>query len=774
MNKNLPVLINDKGNYIFPGFSDEINVGVERSKKTISISKEKFKSEILLVISLSEKTKTANMIDQIHHIGVLCELEIKKKMPNSFIVKLSAKQKIKLTNLKMKDDVCFADYQIIKDEALTKTKRQDLLEKVVQLLEKVGQKVPDKAKAQFATDENVSEFFYMILQNYFENVDNFKQKALETNDLWERYKLINKYVKFEPLKNVDFSKVVDQTINRRVNKRFSKQQREFLLREKLKAIREELGETDPKEKEISNYLNRINEEPFPQHIKDKLNEEIIRYQKLPSFSGESGMIKSYIDTVINLPWYQATKDTNNLKTARKVLDANHFGLKKVKERIIEHLATNFFTKKQAGQIICFVGPPGVGKTTLGVSIAQAMKKKYVRIALGGIKDEAEIRGHRRTYLGSMPGKIIQALKKAKTFNPVMLIDEIDKLGSDHRGDPASAMLEVLDPGQNKHFVDHYVEEHYDLSKVMFIATANFEWNIPLALYDRMEIVRLSSYTEFEKIQIAEKYLAPQILKQLGLTKKQIVFETISLKEIIKFYTRESGVRELQRLIMKICRKVIVKILTKSNFQIILSEKNISTFLGQRIFEYTEKSKKSDVGTVTGLAYTQFGGDILPIETTFFNGKGRLILTGKLGKVMKESAEIAYDYIKSNAKSFGIDFNIFTSNDVHIHVPEGATPKDGPSAGITITSALISLFKKQKVSNHLAMTGEITLRGKVLPIGGLREKTISATRSGIKKIFIPKGNKKDLKNLPKEVIAALKIIPVNDYQQIFDDLFTNNE
>ena len=456
--------------------------------------------------------------------------------------------------------------------------------------------------------------------------------------------------------------------------------------------------------------------------------------------------------------------------AKRILNADHFGLKEPKERIIEHLAASLFSKRKAGQIICLVGPPGTGKTSLGKSIAKAMNRNYVRISLGGVKDEAEIRGHRRTYVGSLPGKIIQALKKAKTLNPVLVIDEIDKLSSDFRGDPASAMLEVLDPEQNKSFVDHYIEEPFDLSKVMFIATANYEWSIPTPLYDRMQIIHLSSYTEVEKIKIAQKHLLPEVLKELNLKEEQVTFSESVFKEIVKFYTRESGVRELKRLIAKICRKIIVKILNDKNFTIVLTDKNVAKFLGKRVFEFTERSKKSEVGLVTGLAYTEFGGDILPIETTMFKGEGKLILTGKLGSVMQESANISYNYIKSNATQFEIDFDKFIQNDFHIHVPEGAIPKDGPSAGVTITTALISLLKESEVSNDIAMTGEITLRGKVLPIGGLKEKAISATRSGVKTIFIPKGNNKDAEELPSEVKKSLKIVGVREYKDIYKAVF----
>ena len=762
---SLPLFIT-KSIYIFPGFVSEIAVA-QKQFGAVEVSKENFDSQILVV---SERSVFKDERVAFFDVGVLCTIKVVRKLKNTILVSFKSQQRIKVVSSFEKGGVLHAKYDQLVDQKLTSEEKTKLVDLIVKILKQTKPKLIEIKPEHVLQGNVVSDFFSLILQKYPDNENNWKQRALEMDNLFKRYKFISSYIKFEPLKTLNLSKLIDQSINNRVKTRLSRQQREFFLREKLRAIREELGETDPRVKEINQYFRKLEVQPFPEHVKKRLSEELERYQSLPPASGEAGLIKGYIDWLIDIPWYQKTEDMTDLKNSKKILDKNHFGLKEAKERIIEHLAANLFSKKATGQTICLVGPPGTGKTSLGFSIAKAMGKKYVRISLGGVKDEAEIRGHRRTYLGSMPGKLIQALKRVGTVNPVVVIDEIDKLSSDFRGDPASAMLEVLDPGQNQSFVDHYIEEVYDLSKVMFIATANYEWAIPAPLHDRMEIINLSSYTEIEKMKIAKEHLFPLVIKELGLKRTQVTFQENAFKEIIKFYTREAGVRELKRLINKICQKIIVKILSKENLTFQIDAKNVSSFLGKRIFEFTKKNKKSEVGLVTGLAYTEFGGEILPIETTMFKGKGDLILTGKLGEVMKESANIAYDYIKSNVSLFGIDFKHFVSNDFHIHVPGGAIPKDGPSAGITITTALISLLKKSQVSNNLAMTGEITLRGNILQIGGLKEKLIAAVRSGIKTVFIPKSNKKDLGEIPSEIRKVLKVHLVKSYEDVYQFLF----
>lgn len=558
---------------------------------------------------------------------------------------------------------------------------------------------------------------------------------------------------------------VEKKINDTVKQRIDQGQKDYYLREKLNAIKEELGDVVEQDKDAEQIRKRLDENPYPENIKKKVKEELSRYEILPMASGETGVIKTYIDWLMDLPWWQETQDNQDLNQAQSILDADHYGLEKVKERILEYLAVKQMTNSLKAPILCLVGPPGVGKTSLARSVARALDRKFVKISLGGVRDEAEIRGHRRTYLGAMPGRIIQGMKKAGVVNPVFLIDEIDKMASDYKGDPSSAMLEVLDPEQNSYFSDHYIEEPYDLSKVLFIATANYLENIPPALRDRLEIIQLSSYTDVEKIHIAKEHLLPKQLKENGLHASQLKISDDLLLYLIRYYTREAGVRQLERTIATICRKTVLAILKDNKKSIRLSKKLVHEWLGNEKVDYGHKEKKDQVGTVTGLAYTSFGGDILQIEANRFEGKGRLILTGQLGDVMKESANIALDYIKAHAKEYKIDPKLFETNDVHIHVPEGAVPKDGPSAGVTMTTALVSCFSEIPVKANLAMTGEVTLRGNVLPIGGLKEKSLAAYRSGITTILIPKENVRDLDEIPQEVKDAVEFIPVSTVKQV---------
>ena len=478
---------------------------------------------------------------------------------------------------------------------------------------------------------------------------------------------------------------------------------------------------------------------------------------MPAASAESNVVRTYIDWMLKVPWYQETKDVEDIQKVEDVLNADHYGLEKVKERIIEHLAVKQMTQNLKAPIICLAGPPGVGKTSLAKSIARALERKFVKASLGGVKDEAEVRGHRRTYLGSMPGRIIQSMKKAGVINPVFLLDEIDKMSSDYKGDPTSAMLEVLDPEQNNQFSDNYLEEPYDLSKVLFIATANDLGNIPGPLRDRLEIIELSSYTEQEKLMIAKNHLIKKQLGMHGLTSEQLTFEDDAIMKIIRHYTREAGVRDLERLIAKVCRKVVLIILKDKQSKITVVAKELENYLGKAPFEHTKKLDHDQIGVVTGMAYTQFGGDILPIEVNHFDGSGKFVITGQLGDVMKESASIALDYMKANKIKYGLEDVKFDKEDIHIHVPEGAVKKDGPSAGVTLTTAIYSALKNKPVRSDVAMTGEITLRGNVLAIGGLKEKSISAHRSGIKKIIIPKDNAKDIEDIPESVREELEIV-----------------
>ena len=561
--------------------------------------------------------------------------------------------------------------------------------------------------------------------------------------------------------------MIEQEINEKVKESIEDNQRDFYLREKLKAIKDELGDK-ASGSDIDDLIERVEKEPYPENVKEKAKEEFKHYDMLPPGSAEVGVIRTYLEWLLDTPWYQKSEDNNDLNEATRILDEDHYGLEKVKERIVEYLAVKQMTNSLKAPIICLVGPPGVGKTSLAKSVARALDRKFVKISLGGVRDEAEIRGHRRTYLGSMPGRIIQGMKRAKVVNPVFLIDEIDKMSSDYKGDPSSAMLEVLDPEQNNQFSDHYLEEPYDLSNVLFICTANYRDNIPPALLDRLEIIELSSYTEYEKQMIARNHLIKKQLEANGLKETQFSIDDDLILYLIRHYTREAGVRQLERLIGTCCRKSCLEILKNKKRSIKVTKKLINSWLGHEIFEYGTKEKKNQIGVVTGLAYTAFGGDILPVEVNYFEGKGELVVTGKLGEVMVESTKIALDYIKSNASKYNIPIEFFNTHDIHIHVPEGAVPKDGPSAGVTLTTALVSAITHKTVKKDLAMTGEVTLRGNVLPIGGLKEKSLAAHRSGIKTIIIPKGNLKDLDEIPETVKNDITYITAEKVDQVITE------
>ena len=560
---------------------------------------------------------------------------------------------------------------------------------------------------------------------------------------------------------------LEDTIDQEVRRSINESQKEYYLREKMKAIQNELGDKAKKESDIDELREKIKKANMPKNIEEKALNELNRYASTPSSSPESGIIRTYLDFLIGLPWNVQSIDTNDIRIAKEELEKYHYGLDAVKDRILEYLAVKIMTGKNPQAILCLVGPPGVGKTSLAKSLATAMGKKFVKVALGGVRDEAEIRGHRRTYIGALPGRILQALRKVGTNNPVFLLDEIDKMSSDYKGDPTSAMLEVLDSEQNHFFSDHYLEEPFDLSNVFFVATANYLGNIPAPLRDRMEIVEISSYTEYEKYEIAKTHLLPKQLEAHGLEANKLTITDQAIYKIIQEYTRESGVRELERFLGSIIRKAIKNILLKSVDHITVDVENLDDYLGKPRYTYSKVRNTDQVGVVTGLAYTQFGGDTLSVEVTHYKGQGRLVLTGKLGDVMKESAQAALSYVKSNYEKYEIDYKLFNENDVHIHVPEGAIPKDGPSAGVTITTGIISSFTNRPVDHTVGMTGEITLRGKVLPIGGLREKAIAAHRSGLQTILIPVDNIKDLEEIPDSVKNSLKIIPVSSIEEIIN-------
>ncbi|MGC8926744.1 MAG: endopeptidase La [Myxococcota bacterium] len=596
-----------------------------------------------------------------------------------------------------------------------------------------------------------------------------KQKILETIDVKERVRLVLEYI----TKELEILKLSNK-IQEEIRQKIEKHQRDYFLREQLKVIRRELGEEkDEKSLNIENYQEKIAKKNLPQLAKERVDEELRRLSLLPPDAAEYNVIKTYLDIILDLPWNEHTEENEDIRVARKVLDEDHYGLEDVKERIIEFLSIKRLNPSRKGSILCFAGPPGVGKTSIGRSIARAMGREFYRFSLGGMRDEAEIKGHRRTYIGAMPGKIIQALKQVKVNNPVIMLDEIDKLGHDFRGDPSSALLEVLDPEQNNSFLDHYLDIPFDLSKVFFIATANYKQDIPAPLLDRMEVIDFRSYIIEEKINIAKRYLIPKQLSENGIKDYNIKMTDKAIRKIIKDYTREAGVRGLEREISSIFRKVGTLIVEKRKFPHIITEKDVAKFLGIERFRDDTIIRTRKAGIAIGLAWTPVGGDILAIESTKLKGKGMLKLTGKLGEVISESAQIAISFIRANCSRFNIPSDIFEKYDIHIHFPAGAVPKDGPSAGVTITSALISLLyqgKGKRLPDKIAMTGEITLTGDVLPVGGIREKLVAARSYGIKTVFIPHSNLKDTKEIPEEVIYDLKIIPVKHYFDIYKRIF----
>ncbi len=598
----------------------------------------------------------------------------------------------------------------------------------------------------------------------------FERKLLYLNTLnpIDRVKMIIEDIRYD---EEEFE--IERQIDSELKKEIDDSQKEYILREKLRIIKEELGDTSIKEVEIDNLREKLQNSKFPEKVKSTIELEIKKYEAMPSTSPEIGQIRNYIDWLLELPWDTYTEDICNLESVKKSLDESHYGLDNIKLRIIEYLAVKQMSNDLNGPIICLVGPPGTGKTSLATSIAKAINKKFTKITVGGVTDEAELIGHRRTYIGAAPGRIIQGLKKAQSSNPVFLIDEIDKMSKDYKGDPSSILLEILDPEQNKSFSDNYIELDYDLSKVLFIATANYISQIPEALLDRLEIIELSSYTEFEKIDIAVNHLLPRRLAEHNLSNDKISISNDVIKYIIKNYTREAGVRELDRQLTTIIRKIVTKIVMNkellSCYQVNLD--NIEEYLGKEKYSLIEYENIDKIGVVNGMSYTTCGGDILPIEVINFKGKGEIVLTGNLGSVIKESAHIALDYIKSNYEYFSIDYNIF-KNSIHIHFPEGAIPKDGPSAGIALTTAIISSLSNLKISNSIAMTGEVTLNGGVLPIGGLKEKVIGAYNRGIKTVIIPYENVKDLDEIPNEVKENIKFVPVKRYEEVYEYIRRN--
>lgn len=757
---SVPVIAT-RGIIIFPNQEIAIEVGREKSIHALDEARKNFDGQVLLVCQKDIMVDDPKEAD-LYQFGTICQIKQVRKKEGFYRVHFLGLERAKIILLKDIEEMMLADAEIIEDFCSDEMEEMALVRRIATELESATaqvQKFPPEVINQLTRGVSAPVLADQFAQ-YFPIPLNMKQQLLEETDINQRLLFI-----LEQLETEKQLSEIENVINEKIKDRIDENQKEYYLREKLRALKEELGDVPSQESDTDELRRILNENPYPENIKKKALEEISRYETMPSASGESGVIRTYLDWLLKTPWYQMSEDNEDLNLAAERLDEDHFGLEKVKERILEYLAVKQITNSLNAPILCLVGPPGVGKTSLAKSIARCLDREFVKASLGGVHDEAEIRGHRRTYLGSMPGRIIQGLKKAGVKNPVFLLDELDKMASDYKGDPSSAMLEVLDPEQNKFFSDNYLEEPYDLSNVLFIATANYIENIPAALKDRLEIIELSSYTEDEKVHIAQDHLVQKQCEINGLKPNQFKISDELILYLIQYYTREAGVRQLERLLSSLCRKAVLAVVKENKKSIRITKKLINQWLGKEKFDYGAKESENQVGVVTGLAYTSFGGDVLPVEVTYFEGKGKLVVTGQLGDVMKESAEIAMDYVKSNAKSLGISPEFFEKNDIHIHVPEGAVPKDGPSAGITLTTALVSALTNKAVYSNLAMTGEVTLRGNVLPIGGLKEKSMAAHRSGINTILIPSKNVKDLDEVPTVVKDSVKFIPVESMDQV---------
>ncbi|MBQ9840791.1 MAG: endopeptidase La [Erysipelotrichaceae bacterium] len=758
----LPVVCT-RGVVVFPNQEVVIDVGRLKSLKAIDFANDYHGGKVFVVCQNDQRVNDPS-IDDIYQVGTICRIAQVRKEKGFLRVKFSGLQRARIQFIEDDKDCMMGVIEPLVEDEYSSRIDMKLVNKIaegLELIADVGSQFPSEVVTQLAKGVPADVLANHFAQYFPMNFDK-RQSILEASDLNERLALILEEIEVEKHLHA-----IEKQISDKVKERVDENQKEYYLRERLRVIKEELGDVTNSTDDVEQMRLMIEENPYPANVKARMREELQRYEMMPQASAESSVLRNYLDWIFKVPWYQSTEDETDLNAILKVLDEDHFGLQKVKERILEYIAVKNMTKSLNAPILCLVGPPGVGKTSLAKSVARALNREFVKMSLGGVHDEAEIRGHRRTYLGSMPGRIIQGMKKAGVTNPVFLIDELDKMASDYKGDPSSAMLEVLDPEQNSMFSDHYLEEPYDLSNVLFIATANYLENIPGPLRDRLEIIELSSYTEEEKMHIAKEHLIPKQAKLNGLKPSQCKIKDEELLYLIRYYTKESGVRQLERMIASVCRKTVLAILKDNKKRVQVSKKLINEWLGKEIYSYGTKEKENQVGIVTGLAYTSFGGDILPIEVTHFDGKGNVIVTGHLGDVMKESATVAVGYVKSHAKEYGIDPVMFEKQDIQIHVPEGAVPKDGPSAGITLTTAVISALTNKPVYSDLAMTGEVTLRGNVLAIGGIKEKSMAAHRSGIQRIVMPKTNVKDMDEIPQIVKDNITFIPVETVDQVIE-------
>ncbi|WP_346967246.1 endopeptidase La [Clostridium perfringens] len=766
-------LIPLRGLTVFPNMVIYFDVGREKSIEAVEKA---MAGDQKIFLAAQKDIEIDNPSeDDIFNIGTICEIKQIVKMPkNTIRVLVEGIERAKMDEFFDKEELLEASIEKIdidneidhELEALSRKLKDDFFE-FLDITASSGINGVDLFD-NLEEEKDLNKVTDLI-SSYALIKQEDKQDILQTLDLKKRIEKLIFYVKEE----IEVAKI-EKRIGTKVKKKLDKGQREYYLREQMKVIQEELGEDDDNKKAIIEFEKLINEKKLPNQVKEKAQYEISKLKASSPYSQDGGVTRTYLENLLDMPWGEFTEDTLNIKDARKVLDKDHYGLKDVKDRILEYLAVKQISNSLRGPILCLVGPPGVGKTSIAKSVATSLNRKFVRMSLGGVRDEADIRGHRRTYVGAIPGRIVTGLKEAKSMNPVFLLDEIDKLGMDFKGNPADALLEVFDNEQNKTFRDHYLEVDVDLSEVMFITTANSLDGIPRPLLDRMELIEVSGYTYEEKFRIAKKYLVPKVLKEHGVDNKIITISDSALKLIIDSYTRESGVRNLQRQIANVIRKGIKNIIEKDKKNLNISTKLVEKYLGPKIFSYEEVDKEDKVGVVTGMAWTAYGGDTLPVEVMVMDGKGRLELTGQLGDVMKESAKAAYSYVRAHMKELGIKEEFYSKKDIHIHAPEGAVPKDGPSAGVTMTTALVSALTGKKVKHNVAMTGEITLTGKVLAIGGLKEKCLAARRVGIDTVIVPKENEKDVIKLPKIVKDSLNIILADKIDDVLENALVGVE
>jgi len=750
-----------RGLLVYPSMVLHLDVGREKSIK--ALEQAMVDDNKILLATQEEVQIEEPSADQIYNVGTVARVKQMLKLPNGTIrVLVEGLQRAKIEKYLREDDFFQVSITYLEEEQVNENEVEALMRSVLTHFEqyiKLSKKISPETVTSVSDIEEPGRLADVIASHLPLKMKD-KQEILETTNIQERLEIL-----LTILNNEREVLELERKISNRVKKQMERTQKEYYLREQMKAIQKELGEKEGRQGEVDELRAQLDKSDAPERIKKKIEKELERLEKMPSTSAEGSVIRTYIDTLLALPWTRKTIDNLDIKHAEDVLNEDHYGLEKPKERVLEYLAVQKLVNRMRGPILCLVGPPGVGKTSLARSIARALEREFVRISLGGVRDEAEIRGHRRTYVGAMPGRIIQGMKTAGTVNPVFLLDEIDKLASDFRGDPASALLEVLDPNQNDKFSDHYIEETYDLTNVMFITTANSLHTIPRPLLDRMEVISIAGYTELEKLNIMQGYLLPKQMEEHGLGKDKLQINEEAMLKVIRQYTREAGVRNLNREVANICRKAAKLIVGGEKKKVIVTANTVESLLGKPRYRYGLAEKEDQVGSVTGLAWTETGGDTLNVEVSILPGKGKLTLTGQLGDVMKESAQAAFSYIRSRSNEWNIDPEFHEKNDIHIHVPEGAIPKDGPSAGITMATALVSALTGIPVRKEVGMTGEITLRGRVLPIGGLKEKALSAHRAGLTTIILPKENEKDLDDIPESVRKELKFIPVEHMDQV---------